>query len=79
MNGKAENRERFQIQHLAGNPDFVTAGLTIYDDLLVYPLEDLMQRIDEAQEDPRRCARPPREVNLGASDSRPKGVRRASP
>jgi hypothetical protein len=51
INSTMDNRERFQIQHLAGNPDFVADGLTRYHNILVYPLEDLMHRIDEAQED----------------------------
>jgi hypothetical protein len=51
INSTMDNRERFQIQHLAGNADFVADGLTRYHNILVYPLEDLMHRIDEAQED----------------------------
>lgn len=51
VNSTMDNRERFQIQHLAGDPDFLAPRLASYDNILVYPLEDLMRRIDEAQED----------------------------
>jgi hypothetical protein len=51
INATMDNRERFQIQHLAGNPGFVADGLTRYNHILDYPLEDLMHRIDEAQAD----------------------------
>ncbi|HJZ36876.1 MAG TPA: hypothetical protein VJ204_11465 [Solirubrobacterales bacterium] len=51
VNNTMDNRERFQIQHLAGDASFLAPRLASYDNILVYPLEDLMRRIDEARED----------------------------
>ena len=47
VNASLESRERFHIQHLAGDDRLLVEGLTKYADVLVYPQEDLIGRIDE--------------------------------
>lgn len=47
VNASLESRERFHIQHLAGDDGFLVEGLTKYANVLVYPQEDLIRRIDE--------------------------------
>jgi hypothetical protein len=47
INQMIQSRENFRIQHVPGDPGFLTASLLGFRRIIDYPLEDLSERIEE--------------------------------
>jgi hypothetical protein len=59
VNSALDMRERFHIQHLTSDVALLLDGLARYANILIYPQEDLIFRIEEAQRELAALLNPP--------------------
>jgi hypothetical protein len=56
INQMIQSRENYRIQHVSGDPGFLTANLLGFRRIIDYPFEDLSERIEEVLPQIMPCA-----------------------